>query len=184
MESGIGGGIIVDGTLLRGAHGLAGEIGHLRGPGGDPGRTLEAIIGLEGMKAAYRDAGGPPGADFARLVRDVRDRVPAAVTVAEKWAKTLAFGLVEACRIVDPDRIVLGGSGAALYPLVASRLAAHMASAQAESFPMPGISVYEEAAFGAAFGAACMMHQKYLSLESQRYADEPPAAPGQRDEIS
>ncbi|OWK21755.1 hypothetical protein AJ88_11475 [Mesorhizobium amorphae CCBAU 01583] len=29
MESGVGGGIIIDGNLFRGANGLAGEIGHL-----------------------------------------------------------------------------------------------------------------------------------------------------------
>ncbi|KQT47609.1 ROK family transcriptional regulator [Aureimonas sp. Leaf454] len=176
MESGVGGGIIVDGTLLRGAHGLAGEIGHLRGAGADRDRMLEEIVGLEAMKRAYRAASGLPKASFERFVSDVRDRVPAAVTVAEDWAKALAFGIVQACRIIDPDRIVLGGSGAALYPLVATRVASHMARSQEASFPIPSITVYGEAAFGAAFGAACMMHQKYLSLESQRYAEEQPDA--------
>ena len=46
IESGVGGGIVIDGKLFRGGHGLAGEIGHVKAPTGD-GRTLEQAIGLE-----------------------------------------------------------------------------------------------------------------------------------------
>ena len=37
LESGVGGGIVIDGALFRGAHGLAGEIGHLLVPDGAGG---------------------------------------------------------------------------------------------------------------------------------------------------
>ena len=172
MESGIGGGIIVDGVLFRGANGLAGEIGHLKVAGAGPDRTLEQVIGLEAIMAAYRKVatvGQPTLDDF---LANVRDRAPSAVAIAEEWAKALAFGLVQACRMIDPDEIVLGGAVAALYRLVAARVAAHMRQAQEPSFPLPSIVVNREAAFGSAFGAACMMHQRYLSLESHRFADE------------
>jgi predicted NBD/HSP70 family sugar kinase len=171
LETGVGGGIIVDGTLLRGAHGLAGEIGHMRGAGGAAGCPLERIIGLEGLIARYRAVLGDPEAGFARFVSDVRDRVPSAVEIAEEWAKELAFGIAQVCRVVDPDRIMLGGSVAALYPLVAARVAFHLTQVQGEGFPRPEITVNEYAAYGSAFGAACMLHRRYLSLESQRYAE-------------
>jgi predicted NBD/HSP70 family sugar kinase len=172
LESGVGGGIIVDGVLLRGAHGLAGEIGHLKVLEGEPGRTLEQVIGLESLIVAYRESrtAAPPG--FEKLVADVRDRVPRAIAVAEEWAKALAFGLVQACRIIDPDRIVLGGSVAALYPLVAKRVAAYMQQAQEGSFPSPEITVNGEAIFGGAFGAACMMHQRFLTVDAVRYVED------------
>ena len=46
-EAAAGGGIVIDGVLFRGAHGLAGEIGHMAVPGPDGTmRNLEELIGL------------------------------------------------------------------------------------------------------------------------------------------
>jgi hypothetical protein len=38
-----------------------------------------------------------------------------------------------------------------------------MESLQAESFPQPEIVVHGSAETGAAYGAACMLHQRFLS---------------------
>lgn len=172
MESGVGGGIVVDGNLFRGGHGLAGEIGHLNVPD-DSGRrrNLEQIVGLTGILSAYRGLTARQDPTFDDFLADVRDRVPEAVSLAENWAKALAYALVQTCRVIDADRVVLGGSVARLYPLVAARLAAHMRAAQEPSFPAPAVLLNDEANFGSAFGAACMMHQRYLSLESNRFLD-------------
>jgi hypothetical protein len=72
---------------------------------------------------------------------------------------------------------VLGGSLAPLYPLVAARVAAHVSALQEPSFPLPTVIAHEAADIGAAFGAACMLHQRYLSLEGQRFVEPtlPPA---------
>jgi predicted NBD/HSP70 family sugar kinase len=176
LESGVGGGIVVDGVLLRGANGLAGEIGHLRMAVEDPQeRNLEQVIGLEGIMAAYREASGLARPSFADFIADVQDRVSSAVSIADAWAKSLAFALSQACRIVDPDRVVLGGSVAVLYPLVATRVASHLQQMQEASFPLPSIIVNADAAFGSAFGAACMMHQRYLSMESERFLEGMPS---------
>ena len=59
IESGVGGGIVIDGKLFRGSHGLAGEIGHLRAPGGD-GLMVEQSIGLQSVLAEYRALPGAP----------------------------------------------------------------------------------------------------------------------------
>jgi len=173
METGVGGGILVDGRLFRGANGLAGEIGHLRlGLGGaDAAATIEQRIGLERILADYGERARLPHPRLADLLRDVRDREPGAVVVAEDWARTLAHALVQAGRIIDADNVVLGGSVAALYPLVAARVHAHLRVLQEASFPIPAISVHEDADFGAAFGSACMLHQRFLSLESTRFTD-------------
>lgn len=165
METGVGGGILIDGKLFRGGHGLAGEIGHTLVPGSG-GQKFEQLIGRETLVAQYREAIGKPDADLADFLAAVRDRVPLAVTIAETWSRHLAFALVQACRLIDPDRIVLGGSVAALYPMVSARVAAHMAEGQTIAFPAPGIAVDEGPEFGAAFGAACLMHQRFLSLEN------------------
>jgi predicted NBD/HSP70 family sugar kinase len=173
MESGVGGGIVIDGALFRGGHGLAGEIGHVPiiGPPGQR-RNLEQVIGLEPIMAKYRKATNRQASSFADFLADVQDRLPSAVSIAEEWARALAVGLVHACRIIDPDRVVLGGSVAALYPLMTARVAAHIQATQEPSFPVPAIIVNDEGTVGSAFGAACMLHQRYLSMESQRFAGQ------------
>jgi predicted NBD/HSP70 family sugar kinase len=173
MESGVGGGILVNGSLFRGANGLAGEIGHLRiGGVSDPNHTLEQALGLEHVMAEYRGISGLAEPTFGHFLADVRDRVPGAVSIAEDWAKALAFGLIQACRVIDADRIVLGGSVAALYPLMAARVTHYIQSTQEASFPLPYIVLNDDQTVGPAFGAACILHQRYLSLESQRFAEE------------
>jgi len=175
MESGVGGGIVIDGGLFRGGHGLAGEIGHLLVPDKSENRALEQLIGLEIVLERYRrEAGGKP--ELKRLLADVSGGMPAAVAVAQDWADTLAYGLVQACRVIDADRIVLGGSLAALYPAMADRVTQSMRASQEASFPLPVIAVTDLEGSGPAFGAACILHQRYLSMESQRLSDSPDPA--------
>jgi predicted NBD/HSP70 family sugar kinase len=177
IESGVGGGIVIDGKLFRGGHGLAGEIGHILVTEGG-GQELEQVIGLEPLLAQYRQALARQDAGLADFLADVRDRVPHAVSIAEEWARLLAFALVQACRLIDPDRIVLGGSVAALYPMVAGRVAAYVQAGQAPTFPLPEIVLDESAESGSAFGAACMLHQRFLSLANERFAEYTPHALG------
>ena len=171
MESGVGGGIVFDGKLFRGGNGVAGEVGHLLVPDADGEyRALERIVGLEVLLDRYRRlAGGNPL--LPDLLSDVAAGKRAALGVARDWARALAFGLVQACRIIDPDRIVLGGSVAALYAPMAGHVVDAMAALQDSAFLLPEIVVTELEGSGPAFGAACMMHQRYLSLESQRLSE-------------
>ncbi len=90
-ESGVGGGILIDGNLFRGGHGLAGEIGHTRVS--EAGAELAQRIGREKLLQDYRHAAQRPECGFPDLLADGRDRVPVAVTVAENWARHLAFAL-------------------------------------------------------------------------------------------
>jgi predicted NBD/HSP70 family sugar kinase len=171
IESGVGGGIVVDGRLFRGGHGLAGEIGHLHTLDADCAE-LEETIGRARLLERYGAVADPDAATLAALLTDVRDRVPAAVGVAEEWARHLAFALVQVCRVIDPDRIVLGGSVAALYPLVSARVAFHMEAFQSDDFPQPEIAVHAAAETGAAYGAACMLHQRFLAAGDGLLAPE------------
>ncbi|RUY56197.1 ROK family transcriptional regulator [Mesorhizobium sp. M7A.F.Ca.CA.001.13.2.1] len=164
IENGVCGGIVIDGELFRGGNGLAGEVGHLktRNP---TYRNLEQAFGRDRILSSYRQY--RPDADLDLFLRDVRDRVPQAVQLAEEWAVLFAFAVVQISRLIDPNRIVLGGSVAELYPLVAARVDAHIRELQAATFPIPEIVFNESAIYGAAFGAACMMHQRFMSLDNQ-----------------
>lgn len=172
IESGVGGGIVIDGKLFRGGHGLAGEIGHMLVPD-EEGRELEVLVGLDQLLSRHREVTGNSDTSLADFIADVRDRSPMAVTIAEDWSRHLAFAIVQACRTIDPDRLVLGGSVAALYPLVATRVKVHAESFQSVAFPLPQIVVHESAQTGAAFGAACLLHQRFLSVENQLFIEEP-----------
>jgi predicted NBD/HSP70 family sugar kinase len=163
LESGVGGGIIIDGKLFRGGHGLAGEIGHVHVR---DGTELEEVLGREHLESRYCKAVGQVGATIDSFLDAVRGRDPEAMAIADEWALDLAKAIVAACRLLDPNRVVLGGRLAALYPMVAGRVALHIAELQAATFPVPDIAVHQAAESGAAFGAACMLHRRFLSLEN------------------
>ena len=167
IESGVGGGIAIDGRLFRGGRGLAGEVGNLR-VGGRDERSLEEAIGLGRTLALYRSRVGREDVGLKDFLTDVHDRVPVAVTIAEDWAQALAFAVVQIACLIDPNRIVLGGSMAELYPLVAARVAAHIRELKAADIRSPEIVLNEDATHGSAFGAACIMHQRFFSPENER----------------
>lgn len=115
---GIGCGLVVDGSVYRGAAGGAGEIGHLPveidGPACTCGNRgcLEAVIGDDGLLRAAVDAGldglddGPAG--LARAADDGDTRAQEVYRAAgELLGRTLA-GVVH---LVDPEQVVISGEG-------------------------------------------------------------------------
>ncbi len=165
LESGVGGGIVIDGRLFRGAHGLAGEIGHLVVRND---HELEQVLGLDWLLDRHREITNRQTSNLQDLLNDVQDREPKAVQIADDWANDLAVAVVAVCRLLDPDRIVLGGSVAVLYPMVAGRVAHYVDGLQASTFPSARIEVHEAAETGAAYGAACMLHKRFLSPDDTR----------------
>lgn len=116
LGTGIGLGALVNGRLLRGATGAAGEIGFLPF-GSDPKAetslekgALECVIGARGIRARYRDAGG----DAEASVRDILDSAAAgdarAATVAAETGRIAAQLVVAVNALLDPKKIVLGGN--------------------------------------------------------------------------
>lgn len=166
METGVGGGILIDGKLFRGGHGLAGEIGHTLVPGGN-GQQLEQLIGRDQLISQFRAAENKDDLDVQDFIAAVSDRAPSAVAIADEWSKHLASALVQACRLIDPNRIVLGGSVAPLFSLVAARVNTYMMAGQRAVFPIPDIIVDRDAEFGSAFGAACLLHQQFLNGDNE-----------------
>lgn len=122
---GVGAGVIVDDRLDAGAHGLAGEIGHMVV---DPnGRECscgkrgcwETIIGRDAVIAA---AGRHPGeATLTEILSD--DREPARQAVATA-VDSLAHGIRLLSALLDPGLIVLSGHLADLLPLLPAELVA------------------------------------------------------------
>jgi glucokinase len=130
IGTGIGSGIVVDGRLVRGAVGAAGELGHmvvdLDGPrcqGNCPNRgCLEALvsgsaIGRAGLLAAAADPDGPLGLALAggramtgALVTELaHDGDPAARACLRAAGEALGVGLSNIVNIFNPEVVVIGG---------------------------------------------------------------------------
>lgn len=133
LGTGIGGGVIAGGTLIRGANGFTGEIGHMVvDPDGPPcpcgrrgcweryasgsglgrlareaavGRRLERVVMLAGG-----DADRVRGEDVQAAARegDVD-----ALQVIDLFGRWVALGLVNLTNVLDPSMFVLGGGLAA-----------------------------------------------------------------------
>ncbi|MEU0271583.1 ROK family protein [Streptomyces sp. NPDC006307] len=121
-EIGVGGAIVVDGELLRGAHGFAGEIGHVvvdrDGPECRCGSRgcLEQYAGQAALLrgAGLDEAAGMPG--VARLERRARRGDAAAVAALERAGRMLGLVVSGAVNLLDPEAVVLGGIYRGLMP--------------------------------------------------------------------
>lgn len=123
-EVGVGGGVIVAGRPLRGAGGYAAEIGHLTVDVDGLACVCGAVGCWEtrvGEAALLRLAGEPEDGG-----RDAVDRVlaaaergdPAALGALEELGRWMAIGVGALTNVFDPQRVVLGGLHARLYPYV------------------------------------------------------------------
>ncbi|WP_338897542.1 ROK family protein [Streptomyces sp. TG1A-60] len=115
LGTGIAGAIGVDGRVEAGAHGFAGEIGHIvvrpRGapcPCGQRG-CLERFASAAAVGEAWAEATGDPEADAADCAKAVESGDPRAGAVWQHAVDALADGLVTALTLLDPRTLVIGG---------------------------------------------------------------------------
>ena len=114
LGTGIGAAIVKDGRLVRGAHGHAGELGHISvDPSGRPcgcgGRgCLETLMSAVALEARWLEAYGEP-VPARQIIDRVIDGDPAALTLWEESAGALTAGLLTVLSLIDPAMILLGG---------------------------------------------------------------------------
>ncbi|WP_051789511.1 ROK family transcriptional regulator [Streptomyces sp. NRRL S-1022] len=109
IGTGLGMGIVGEGRLFTGAHGLAGEIGFLPWHGRQqPERLEDAVSGVAVVEAARQF--GMHGRLTAKAVFDAaRQGHPAAVRAVELEGERIAHTVAAAAAVLDPDLVVLGG---------------------------------------------------------------------------
>ncbi|MEW2083956.1 ROK family transcriptional regulator [Streptomyces sp. NPDC005283] len=121
-EIGVGGALVLDGELLRGAHGFAGEIGHVVVSADGPECRCGSRGCLEqyaGQSALLRAAGideSTGAAGVAELERRAGAGDERAVTALAQAGLMLGRVLSGAVNLFDPDAVVLGGIYRPLMP--------------------------------------------------------------------
>jgi predicted NBD/HSP70 family sugar kinase len=118
MADGVGAGLIVDGRLYQGAHGAAGELGHVVvNPDGQVCRCggrgcLETVSGTEALTASLRHSRGPD-VTLAEVLELVRDGDPGARRAVSDAGRAVGKALAGICAVLDPRLVVVGGQLAA-----------------------------------------------------------------------
>ncbi|MCI3948668.1 MAG: glk [Acidimicrobiales bacterium] len=129
LGTGIGGGLVVDGLLVRGANGFAGEVGHMVvDDGGIPctcgrrgcweryasgtalGQQARALVAEGGGTRLVELAGGDPaGVTGEHVTTAAAEGDADAVAVLAGFADWFALGLANLIHAFDPSRCVIGG---------------------------------------------------------------------------
>ncbi len=160
--TGIGGGIIASGQLLRGVHGFAGEIGHLtvdrEGALCTCGRygcwELVASGTALGQQATAR-YGTPMTGQEVIARAELGEK--AAIEVVDAFAANIALGLSNLVMVFDPSIIIVGGGvftrPEVLFTRVEQALRARMGGAES-LWPIPKLAPARFGPHAAAVGAA------------------------------
>lgn len=115
LGTGIAGALCIDGRIEPGAHGGAGEIGHVvlrpDGPLCGCGRRgcLETLASASAVGRAWAEASGRAGASAADAATAVAAGDPRARAVWQEAVGALADGLVVGITLLDPRALVVGG---------------------------------------------------------------------------
>lgn len=114
VGAGVGAGIVYNGTLLRGAHGAAGEVAFLpldqvHRPG-SPGVEDDAgAVALLHEAKARTDWAGDPPADVAELFARATRGEPPAVELVVDECRRIAAIIAAISAVVDPEAVLLTG---------------------------------------------------------------------------
>ncbi|MFJ3093283.1 ROK family transcriptional regulator [Streptomyces hydrogenans] len=126
-ETGVGGAVVVHGELLRGAHGFAGEIGHLVVDAEGP----RCRCGSRGCLEQYAGQAALLRAADAADVDDLAARAgrgePRALAALAEAGRMLGRALSGAVNLLDPEAVVLGGIYPRLMPWLAPAVTGELA---------------------------------------------------------
>lgn len=179
--TGIGGGLVVGGSLVRGARGFAGEPGHMVvQPGG-----IECVCGQHGCWERYasgtrltelaadafargriggHETGGGTGTGERPLrvpagellVEAVRAGDGPATELMEDFCGWLALGVANIVNLLDPELVVVGGGLSAALDVLAGPLEAHLRRMPTVADRVPPVVAAPMAEASGAVGAALM----------------------------
>lgn len=139
LSDGVGGGLVVSGRIGTGAHGFAGELGHVSvDPAGTRCRCgkrgcLETVASTPAVLAACR-AQGVEVHTLDDLAAVVATSDPAAEGVLREVGAAVGRVLAMAALTLDPDEVVIGGEIVHVAPVIVEQAAATL---RYELHPLP-----------------------------------------------
>lgn len=140
LGTGVGGGVVLDGALLPGANGAAGEVGHMTV---EPNETVRCACGKCGCLEQYASANGVVSlagrmlaqSDVPTPLRDMpgfsakdicdlaRDGDAMAGCILDQWGRYLGLAMSYVACTLDPQIFLIGGgmsrAGTMLLPFIA-----------------------------------------------------------------
>jgi glucokinase len=168
LGTGVGGGVVIDGTIFRGAHGLGAELGHVtidpngpECPGNCPNRgCIEAFCSGTALERAATEAGqDKPDSALGRIYAEHqrvkgREVVEAAQhgdagarALLDRLGDNLGVALAAFVNVFEPDHLVVGGGLSRAADLFLDR-----ARGEAASRALPAL--FERVEIGLARGGA------------------------------
>ncbi|MBF8186999.1 ROK family protein [Nonomuraea sp. K274] len=122
---GIGCGLVVNGHVVAGSHGVAGEIGHIPVESEGPechcgGRgCVEAIAGTGPLVSAARAAAGAPEMTIDTAIDAAHEGDPAVREVFARAGHAIGLAMAAMANLIGPERIIVTGDmrGLAAYDL-------------------------------------------------------------------
>ncbi len=129
ISTGIGGGVIANGHVLRGRGGLACHIGHMmimeHGPVCGCGGTgcFEVLASGTAFSAAARAAGF---ADATAVTAAARLGDTKAKAVVAREAELLGYGFASILHLYSPERLIMGGGVSSAFDLLAPGIRAQI----------------------------------------------------------
>ncbi|RAJ68717.1 putative NBD/HSP70 family sugar kinase [Streptomyces sp. Amel2xB2] len=162
-EVGIGAGVVLDGELLRGTRGFAGELGHVPVQPDGPRCACGGSGCLEqyaGEAALLRAAGisvhgaGGRSAALARLRALADEGDEAALRALRRAGKALGIALTGAVNLLDPRAVLLGGALSGLAPWLLPALERELRGRAATQTSVPEVAVSAMGGDGPSLGAA------------------------------
>jgi predicted NBD/HSP70 family sugar kinase len=122
IGTGVGAGLVMDGVVLRGGSGGAGEIGHVPVIAGGflcscgNHGCLETVVGQAALERRAREAGIIPSrAGIAALTRAADDGDARAQAIFSEAGQVLARVLASVVQVFDPESVIVLGEGAAAW---------------------------------------------------------------------
>lgn len=172
IEEGVGGCVVSDGTILHGHDGIAGELGHIIvGEIGFAPQTrikgsLESFVGRPALLSRHRSYGGHVDSVRA-LIERLRMEEVAAKLALNDWAHFLGRGLATLVSVLNPERIILGGEVASVFPFAKEALQESIREHLLEGTRETEIELSPLGIDAPAYGAALIQHRQFFAMDSE-----------------
>ena len=174
LGTGCGGAAIINGRLLRGAAGTAGEFGHIRlsddGASCSCGQRgcLESWVNLGALARSYRGSDELSEDEFAALpglVVDAAEKGNAkAIRAIESLGHWLGLGIVSLVNSFNPAAVILGGVMRPVLEYSIENIREAVQKGIIAGIPMPELRLSELGRFECAVGAATIAHHHAFDI--------------------